>query len=377
MIKKNCLTGKILITAISTALLLVVSAPNAKADEVLESVKVSGNYLGVWNYIWQADYDTFFNDRRQFDYALNLDFEWSLHERITGIAQLQTSTGGGSLGFPGPTVVVTDLSIEVSFPKFYSTLIAGSFDTPFGITTETLTNNADATRNAFLLNSLFYGVLGGDVGTLNAIGAMGTTQHGFFEFTASVFNNLNESSSNADGYFGFTTRGTLRFNDEIKTAGSFIHSQENSSFKLFGWLADAHWNSSSGLFAKGYYGLLTYDDDKSTTLDDVTIWMGEIGYKAGNWHTAARVSGWNPEDNDGSRTGISDRIPRIGFAVSSKYGILLPRDQRVLRLQGAVGRTIVEGLAIKAEFFRDDYDFPFAGESIDVNGLVLFLQGSF
>ena len=48
-----------------------------------------------------------------------------------------------------------------------------------------------------------------------------------------------------------------------------------------------------------------------------------------------------------------------------------------MRLQVAVGRTIVEGLAIKAEFFLDDYQMPFAGESIDVNGVVLFLQGSF
>jgi len=48
-----------------------------------------------------------------------------------------------------------------------------------------------------------------------------------------------------------------------------------------------------------------------------------------------------------------------------------------LRLQVAVGRTIVKGLAIKAEFFLDDYQKHYAGESIDVNGVVLFLQGSF
>lgn len=376
MIKKNCLTAKILITAISTALLLVVSASNAKADEVLESVTVSGNYLGVWNYLWKKD-DQQKGYRRQFDYAVNLDFEWSLNERITGIAQLQTSSGDGSLGFPGPTVEVTDLSIEISFPDYHSTLVAGSFDAPFGITTETLTNNADATRNAFLLNSLLYSVLGGDVGTLNVIGVMGTTKYGIFDFGASVFNNLNESSSNSDGYFGFTTRGTVKFDDEFKAAGSFIHSQENLSFKLFGWLADTHWNSSSGLFAKGYYGLLTYDDDKSTTLDDVTIWMGEIGYRAGEWQTAARVSGWNPEDNDGSGAGISDRIPHIGFAVRPTAVSLFPRDQNVFRIQAAIGRDIVEGLAIKAEYFRDDYKMPFAGESIDVIGVVLFLQGSF
>ena len=376
MIKKNCFTAKILITAISTALLLVMSSPKAKADEILERVTVSGNYLGVWNYLWKKD-DPEKGYRRQFDYAVNLDFEWSLNERITGIAQLQTSSGDGSLGFPGPAVEVTDLSIAVSFPDYYSTLVAGSFDAPFGITTETLTNNADATRNAFLLNSLLYSVLGGDVGTLNAIGLMGTTTHGFFEFSASVFNNLNESSSNADGYFGFTSRGTVKFNDEFKAAGSFIHSQENSSFKLFGWLADAHWNSSGGLFSKGYYGLLTYDDYNANTLDDVMIWMGEVGYETGKWHIAAGVSGWNPEDNDGSGTGISDRIPHIGFAVRPAVASLFPRDQDVFRLQAAAGRVIVEGLAIKAEYFRDDYRKPLAGESIDVNGLVLFLQGSF
>ena len=48
-----------------------------------------------------------------------------------------------------------------------------------------------------------------------------------------------------------------------------------------------------------------------------------------------------------------------------------------MRLQVAVGRTIVEGMAIKAEYFRDDYQKHYAGESIDVNGVVLFLQGSF
>ncbi len=376
MIQKNCFTVTILITAISTALLLVMSSPKAKADEIFERVTVSGNYLGVWNYLWKKD-DPEKGYRRQFDYAVNLDFEWSLNERITGLAQLQTSTGDGSFGFPGPAVEVTDLSIAVSFPDYHSTLVAGSFDAPFGITTETLTNNADATRNAFLLNSLLYSVLGGDVGTLNAIGLMGTTTHGFFEFSASVFNNLNESSSNADGYFGFTSRGTVKFNDEFKAAGSFIHSQEHLFFKLYGWLADAHWNSRNGLFGKGYYGLLTYDDDKSTTLDDVIIWMGEVGYKTGKWNFAARVSGWHPEDNDGSNSGISDMVPQAGFANRQEVVSLFPKDQNVSRLQAAVGRDIVEGLAIKAEFFRDDYQMPFFGESIDVNGVVLFLQGSF
>jgi len=133
----------------------------------------------------------------------------------------------------------------------------------------------------------------------------------------------------------------------------------------------------SGFFGKGYYGLLTYDDNKSTTLDDVTIWMGEIGFKTGKWQVAARVSDWNPEDNDGSGTGISDRIPHIGFSVRPTVVSLFPTDQNVFRIQAAIGRVIAEGLAMRVEFFRDDYEFPFAGESIDVNGVVLFLQGSF
>jgi len=65
-------------------------------------------------------------------------------------------------------------------------------------------------------------------------------------------------------------------------------------------------------------------------------------------------------------------------------GVLVGRrsDQSspVIRPRSAFSGPVVPGplcYDASCEYSRDDYQKPFAGESIDVNGVVLLFQGSF
>ena len=363
--------------AILTVFFLIISS-SAWSEIESEEVTIGGHFLGLWNYVWQLHEDTFFNDRRQFDYAINLDVNWIVNERISGVVQFQTSPGGGSFEFPGPEPKVVDLNVVMSFPEIKSEVTLGSFDAPFGITTDYLTNNADATRNLFFLNPLFFSAFAGSPsGILNVIGVKETFETEKMEFTIAGYNNLIETSGNADGGFGVCTRIALNLNDRFHSAGSFIYSPERYRYKFYGCLADARLQTETGFIVSGYFGTLRYDDFTDSTEDNALIWMGEAGYNFKQFTFAVRASGWLPDDRDGGYQGMSFYMPYIGFGVRSN--LLFPaKDQEIIRYQTAVGMSIIDGLMAKVEYFFEDYaKHNLKNESTDEQGIIMLLQGSF
>ena len=364
--------------------LVLLLAATAMAEINSDSISISGHFLGVGNYLWQSnDTTSGTNERRQFDFAVNVDFKWKIHERIIGLAQLQSSPGRGSFGFPGPHIEFADLNMQFLFPKIRSTIIAGSFDTPIGLNTKYLTNNADATNNFFFLNSLLYSVLGGDAGTLNAVGVMGEWKSKYFELTASGFNGIYESSSNYDGYIGHCARGVVNIDEKIQASGSYFFSWDRSgqsqfsrNYKIYAWIVDFAGEVIKEFHLRGNYGVITFDDNNATNFDDVSVWQAEAAYRPISWHFAVRVSGWMPEDNNADGLNISSRIPNSGFALGQLSTAVL-RDQSVIRYQIAAAIQVLAEFSLKAEYFRDDYQKLSNGENTDVDGLILLSQITF
>jgi hypothetical protein len=356
------------------------------------NVAVGGNYLGVYNDFDQQSELPTDASRRQFDFAANLDFRWAVHERVTGIVQLQGGTGAGSIplgdpqiGNPAFDIVVTDLNAEIKVldaPDL--TLTVGSFDMPFGSETDNLTNNADATRNSFYLNDIFYSPFGGVTGTLNTVGVKADAAWPLFDLTAVLSNGTDESASNPDGNFAWLVGAGWEPIEGLRIAGSWMVSDDTeprgqSGFgaDFRGWIADARYEFTPGAWIRGYVGALEYGDNDPATCDDVGVWAGEARYGRDRWHFALRVSGWDPDDDDGSGAGASSILPNPGLGRNYSDGILIVRDQRVTRLQLGVGYGLFENFAIKGEWFRDDYEHTSGGRASDVRGFIAGLQGTF
>jgi len=362
-------------------------------------VSVGGNYMGLIN-TFDVDHSKAVDpERNQFDFAVNIDFEWKIKPNIIIFTQLQGGTGGGSLGFVGPEPAVTDLNITFEFDDSGLVLVIGSFDTPFGEQTEYLTNNADSFRNPFLLNSLFYSAFGGTVGTLNTLGMMGTLETKMVELTLSLTNGTSEDAGNPDGNFEWVVSlETSAGIEGFEIAGSFMQSDDfapgvstdvpNGSFgsDFRGWMIAGNYVPIVGAQIKGYFGGIEYGDNVSTTKDDVSIWMGEASYGGGPWQLAVRVSGWEPDDNNGDGAGVSAVLPNPGLSAnwpsSDPTGKVTTTagpnvDQSVMRLQVGVSWFLMDDLVAKLEYVQDDYDKALKTQLGDVNGVILLLNGKF
>ncbi|MBD3382739.1 MAG: hypothetical protein GF404_11155 [candidate division Zixibacteria bacterium] len=366
------------------SIVLVILPSSLVAQD--DAVTVGGAYLGLFNYFDQENSGIGEPERNQFDVAANIDFEWKIRSNIKGLFQLQGSPGGGSFGYPGPEVEITDLNIEFSFADQDATLVAGSFDSPFGMQTGSLSNNADTFGNPLLMNSLFYSAFAGaPMGTLNTIGVMGNYMHENFDLSLAVTNGTDESANNSDG--GFEVSGTAMgiipvAQGEVRVAGSYINSDDRSesgatgtSSDFSGWMSEALYAPASDIYIKGYFGSLTYNDNLDTTEDDVIIWMGEVRYGQDRWHLGARISGWMPQDEDADGSGISGLIPNPGLALQVA-GTMPVIDQKITRIQVGAGYGLDDDLMIKIEIFMDNYDKASLTESTDVQGVIIALNGT-
>lgn len=365
---------------------LMLFNPDYAFTQEGRTVSVGGTYLGLFNYFDQKNSDDSDPKRNQFDMAANIDFEWRLRSNVTGVFQLQGSPGGGSFGYPGSEVEITDLNLEIAFDDYYMTLTVGSFDTPFGIQTGYLSNNANAFNNPLLMNSLFYSAFAGaPMGTLNTIGVMGNYSQKNVDITLAVTNGTDESADNSDGGFEVSGTAVAKFpvdDGEARLAASYINSDDLSESGTNGTRSDFSGWMMEGMLApieyahvKGYFGMVTYDDNIDATEDDVTIWMAEARYGQEMWHLGARISGWMPEDDNGGGGGISPSIPNPGMAVALG-GITLVADQKITRIQAGGGYSISDNLMLKAEFFLDNYDKASFGQATDVQGIIIALNGT-
>ncbi len=371
----------------------VVSTVSKVQAEIPGEVSVGGATLVLINFFDQDNKGTG-PDRNQFDFAVNLDFEWKILPNVTVVTQLQGGTGGGSFGFQGPEPAVTDLNVTFTSDQPNLSVTVGSFDTPFGEETANLTNNAGAFGNAFILNSLFYSSFGGQVGTLNTLGVMGTMSMPAADLTLAVTNGTDEGAHNPDGNFEWViSAGTSAILDGLRLAGSYMQSDdafddpattddpataedESLDFAGFGadfqgWMVDGSYQITEGSYIKGYVGGIEFDDSIAATKDDVGIWMGEVAYGQGPWQLAFRLSGWDPDDDDGAgvKNGL---IPNPGL--SSEWDEVDPRtDQSVQRLQAGGSWRFTDALVMKALYVKDDYD----KEDFDMDGFMLVLNGRF
>ena len=329
------------------------SAPGGQPAiaQSLSPLQLSGTYLGLFDALEQDERAATDPVRSQFEFAINIDLEWQLSPHVRGVAQLQSGTGGGVFGFQGPALNVTDLNLvfdaDLSGPVEGVSLTLGSFDTPFGEETAFLTNNGDSFGSPFVINSLFYSVFGGTVGTLNTLGAMGTIETSVADLTVALTNGTDESAVNADGNYEIVVSlGTDYGLSGLRTAVSFIRTDDSdrsgsSGFaaNLLGLMLDARVEIADRVTAKGYFSRLRFGDADRTTEDDLSAWMVELRVGSSGWHAAARLSGWTPDDSDGGGSGMSELLPNPGLAV--RLGGISPvLDQAIRRVQAGVGRTI-------------------------------------
>ncbi|MBD3217990.1 MAG: hypothetical protein GF310_06885 [candidate division Zixibacteria bacterium] len=382
--KRGCNTGHIFLPVLIICLMILPGSLFAQDEG---DVDITGAYLGLFNILDQENSEDYSPSRNQFDLAANINFNWQIRENILGVFQLQGSPGEGSFGFPGSEVEITDLNVEFSFDDYDSKLTVGSFDTPFGMQTASLSNNGNSFGNPLLLNSLFYcAFAGAPMGTLNTVGAMGNYNHEYFDATLAFSNGTNESADNSDGGFEIsgTAVGKIPVSEgELDFAFSYINSDDRSESgsngtesDFSGFLAEGMFAPIEGAHVKGYYGMISYDDNDSDTDDDVNIWMAEGRYGREGWHLGVRISGWMPENDDGNGIGISEAIPNPGLAVQIN-GAIPYTDQKITRIQAGGGYMIVEDLIIKAELFLDNYDQSTLGDATDVQGVILGLNGRF
>ncbi|GAB4365053.1 MAG: hypothetical protein Kow0042_04010 [Calditrichia bacterium] len=372
-------------------LFMTLLITNALFSTDYDKIKLEGAFLGAFN-ILNSEYRTGPDPyRRQFDFGANLDASWQLHHRIHGNIQLQMGSGGGSLGLAEEKIVVTDLNVEFRFSNKYL-LTVGSFDTPIGADTPHLSNNADISQNALILNSLFYGAFAGtDMGTLNTPGIKGQVELTPGHLVLSITNGTDESAFNPDGNFGLVVAAeTKPFFDRLKFAGSLIYSYDafqldslavGSGAKLQGWLIDGIYESGKSGGLRAYYGVLTYDDRISATEDDVQIWKLEGKLSRGRMSIAGRISGWIPDDHNRDSQGLSAAIPLPGYTrpvgQNAPETILPVSDQEVRRYQFAAEVLLSEAVDVIAEFFWDDYQQETGGITFDVRGLIAAINVRF
>jgi hypothetical protein len=338
----------------------------------LPDVAVSGAYLGGYNYLAQKSYI-----RAQFDYAVNLDFNLTFSDKLTGIIQLQTGPGNGSLGFQGPESVLTDVSLSYAADD-RTTFTFGSFDTPFGDETGWLTNNADSFNQPFLLNNLLYSSFAGPVGTLNTLGVMIEKSMYRLTSTFSLTNGTGETAVNESNTFEVVARESVAITDDLHISLSGMYSNDGDEYgdddtNGFGidfraYLFELYFNNGS-MFIGSSYGWLEYDDNNSFTSDFVTYYALQAGKSIQKFTISARYSNWAPDDTNN----VSAGIPSVGLG--GDYGSYAVNVQsKITRYQLGLSYLLSNRFTLNSEIIIDDYDNEL---SEDVTGLIMYLNIGF
>jgi hypothetical protein len=377
--KKMRLRSKFVLTAFFFFLIFSLAWANKFKD-----LRLSGHFIGLYDVLTPIEAPDTLGKNRQFDAAANFDILWQIHQKVKGNIQFQMGTGFGSLGFAASGVVVTDLNVEIGLhPRFQLTV--GSFDTPFGAETPYLTNNANSLGNSFYLNTLFYGAFAGtDLGTLNTIGVKGVWSGGLGELTGAITNGTDEIAFNPDGNFGFVLSGmSSPIWHSFQGGLSLIYSADSSksgssgsATNFSGALIDALFEIETHQFLRGYVGLLNYDDDNSSTKDDVWVWKLEGRYPLSKGYLAARVSAWLPTETGDDRAAISPKIPEAGSGWRVRQ-IQPLGNQKVYRSQLGFGWPVIEDMYFKAELFYDYHVQKYQNDVIDILGIIVGLNAQF
>tara|TARA_Y100001935_G_scaffold253375_1_gene259429 strand:- start:3266 stop:4315 length:1050 start_codon:yes stop_codon:yes gene_type:complete len=307
-------------------------------------VNVGGTYLGLFN--------DFNKKQAQFDYATNLSFEYEIAPNVTGLAELQSSPGNGSLGFEGPNTVVTDLALttKLASKNHITTITLGSFDTAFGHETQYLSNNADTFNNHFIINSLTYSALAGPMGTLNTLGVKMETNIKYVDIITSISNGTSETAYNKNRTFEKLLQlSTHSFIDGVRITGTYIDSDDSQdsqdSFQthLTGILLELNYLIQKNIEFKLKKAELIYDDQTTQTNDTVITHEIELSYNKQPICLAVKGSFWRPQ---GSVSSLDMPNP----------GLLDQVSGAVDRIQFASGFYFNETTLFKTEFVHEIYE---------------------
>jgi len=330
-----------------------------------QDVTLNGSYLGIYNAFSGTELSS------QFDFAANIDIIFKLSDKITGIAQLQSGVGNGSLGFVGPQAAVTDLNIVYQANNTNITTL-GSFDLPLGDGTYYLTNNADATKSSFLLNSLTYSALSGPVGTLNTVGVKHDKRFSQINTTIALTNGTAEDAANKQNtmlyliglnkmfkklYLG----ATYSASDDRADVGNTLTNSFDTDFSA--WLVDVNYNFHQKLSFKGHIGNFVYNDHNASTTDKVQVLSAELSFKYDKTRIAYRVSSWIPDNNSGP---YSPDLIQPGFSVSE------PAGSSIIRSQLGFTRHLENNLSARVDIIYDNYT-----TATDITGVIAAINGSF
>ena len=269
----------------------------------------------------------------------------------------------------------------------------GSFDMPFGLSVSRLTNNADTFANDYITNDLLYSMFAGPVGTLNTIGAKFDQSFSKADLTVVVSNGTDESSQNEDGGFALlagvssdalisnvtlgasvlSTSETFSQDPGITVDGVATIANFNSRF--LGYILDLEWELNASWSLGTYVARLQYDDQLSGTDDDVTAWMFRIRKNMSRNYVAFRVSGWSPDDNNGSGSGMSQSLVGKTPGLATLQTTVFPvADQQVIRYDVVYGMPIQDHLTLKAQVFMDDYLKDTSAQNTDVLGAMAMVN---
>lgn len=355
--------------------------PWDSSGQNVDRLEIGGAFMGVFNYFQQTDQTTIDPKRQQFDLAVNLDFVWIIRPNIRTYIQLQSGPGLVSIGFAGPGVALTDLNVEIDLNKSFA-LTVGSFDTPFCLETQYLTNNGDGFTNRLFLNSLFYSALAGtNVGTLNTVGIKGLFHYRYGQVIAAFTNGTDETAFNPDGNFEFVASGCVKdLIPKLHLVGSFISSGDKSAAgssgmnaKYRGYILDSRYNFSDRFYVWGNYGQFTYNDNLAETPDGVRVWKTEASYGKKQWHIAGRISAWQPEKMKCKMSVPSRVIPNPGLGVD-QMKIRLSSGQPIYRSQLTFSWYFDTKMLFKCELFSDSYRETPLTESTGVQGMIMALN---
>lgn len=362
------------LTVVSLLLALIGGFGFSRDLRAKSTVDIGGAFLGIFNSLDQSNRSDTDPKQLQFDFAANIDFSWEVYKNITVTLQVQGGSGEGALGFVGASPVITDLNVEIAVaPSFAVTF--GSFDTPFGLETPYLTNNADTSGNSLILNSLFYSALAEtNVGTLNTLGVKGEFTGRWGSLTLALTNGTDEASFNGDGNFEWVVFAKSKpLFDWLTLAGSYMKSNDRSISGESGtrsdysaWMADLEIARKKLLFIRAYYGRVTYGDDLAATDDNVTIWKIETRFDIKSLYLAGKISGWEPGENP------NGLIPNPGYSVDfpAYDGPDVYIGQKILRFQAGLGWRYKPNVTAKLEWFFDNYK-EISSENTDTKGLLL------
>ena len=270
----------------ATILIVLVTVPaihygiNADIINSLKKIEVSGQVLTGLGLISQEKSDKY---RDLLYYAGNIDVRFPASETETFYATIRIQPNqkkAGSLGLTNPKLDLPDFKIGYSadYQRHFS---FGSIDVPFGQHMETLSDNANTFKSAFITNSLLYDAIAGPVGIPKIIGVHALFTYPLETYKLAIANsskaNQNSENGNFTLVFSAHTKRLLEhltIGAAVMKADEFRDVDDGIDIGLLGIIADVDYKLGWGGI-KGYIASINYDDTIGDTEGNSLAWMLE------------------------------------------------------------------------------------------------------